>query len=139
MRVHSDVASIGDRVSCKRPLLLIVDDDRRTALLLGSLLRQDGYDTEVEPDGTAALARLMHDPVPDAVITDYHMPGANGLVITRLARACRAGIPVFVVTGDPHTAKRAGVALESGIEVIAKPVDYASLVVRLRAAVPVFA
>jgi DNA-binding response OmpR family regulator len=139
MRVHADAASIGDGVSSKRPLLLIVDDDRRTALLLGRLLREDGYDTEVEPDGTAALARLAHEPIPDALITDYHVPGANGLAISRQARACRAGIPVFVVTGDPHTAERSGIALESGIEVIAKPVDYASLVVRLRVAVPVFA
>ena len=122
-----------------RPLLLIVDDDRRTALLLGRMLREDGYDTEVEPDGAAALERLGCDPIPDALITDFHVPGADGLVIARQARACRAGIPVFVVTGDPHTANSVGIALDSGVEVIAKPVDYASLIVRLHAAVPVFA
>ena len=118
-----------------RPLLLIVDDDHRTARLLGRMLRDDGYDTEVEPDGAAALVRLANDPIPDALITDFHIPGADGLRIVRQARACRAGIPVFVVTGDPHTANRAGIALDSGVEVIAKPVDYASLVERLRAAV----
>jgi two-component system response regulator MprA len=123
-------------VTNKRPLLLIIDDDRRTALLLGRLLSEDGYDTEVEPDGASALARLGHEPIPDAVITDYHVPGANGLTITRRARSCRAGIPVFIVTGDPYTAST-GIALDSGIEVIAKPLDYASLVVRLHAAVPV--
>jgi DNA-binding response OmpR family regulator len=122
-----------------RPLLLIVDDDRRTALLLGRMLREDGYDTEVEPDGAAALERLANDPIPDALITDFHVPGADGLRIVRRARACRAGIPVFVVTGDPHTASSVGIVLDSGIEVIAKPVDYASLVLRLHAAVPVFA
>jgi DNA-binding response OmpR family regulator len=121
-----------------RPLLLIVDDDRRTALLLGRMLREDGYDTEVEPDGAAALERLANDPIPDALITDFHVPGADGLRIVRQARACRAGIPVFVVTGDPYSANRAGIALDNGVEVIAKPVDYASLVGRLRAAVPVF-
>ena len=40
--------------------------DRRTALLLGRLLHEDGYDTEVEPDGAAALARFAHEPTPDA-------------------------------------------------------------------------
>jgi DNA-binding response OmpR family regulator len=118
-----------------RPLLLIVDDDRRTALLLGRMLREDGYDTEVEPDGIAALERLASAPIPDALITDFHVPGADGLRIVRQARACRAGIPVFVVTGDPHTASS---VVDSGIEVIAKPVDYASLIARLHAAVPVF-
>jgi CheY-like chemotaxis protein len=122
-----------------RPLLLIVDDDRRTAVLLGRLLREDGYTTEVEPDGVAALARLAHDPIPDVLITDYHVPGTDGLEIVKAARACRAGIPVFVVTGDPSSALSAGIELDSGIQVIAKPVDYASLVGRLHAAVPVFA
>jgi DNA-binding response OmpR family regulator len=121
----------------KRPLLLIVDDDRPTALLLGRLLRDDGYDTEVEPDGAAALERLALEPIPDALITDYHVAGANGLAIARQARACRAGIPVFVVTGDPYSAQRAGLALDSGVAVITKPVDYASLVVRLHTSVPV--
>ena len=116
-----------------RPLLLIVDDDRRTALLLGRLLREDGFETEVEDDGVAALERLAHAPVPDAVITDYHLPGADGLAIVRHARACRAGIPVFVVTGDPYSATKAGIAIDSRIEVMAKPVDYASLVGRLHA------
>ena len=122
-----------------RPLLLIVDDDRRTANLLGRLLREDGYDTEVEPDGAAALERLGHDPIPDALITDFHLPGADGLVIVRRARASRAGIPVFVVTGDPHSATNAGIALDEGIEVLTKPIDYASLVGRLHAAIPVCA
>ncbi len=119
----------------RRPLLLIVDDDYRTALLLGRLLRDDGYDTEIEPDGVAALARLGLEPIPDALITDYHVPGANGLSLVRRARVCRDGIPIFVVTGDPESA--APLANEPAIEVISKPVDYASLVARLHAALPV--
>jgi len=75
-----------------RPLLLIVDDDRRTALLLGRMLREDGYDTEVEPDGAAALERLGCDPIPDALITDFHVPGADGLVIARQAWASHSTV-----------------------------------------------
>ncbi len=120
-----------------RPLLLIVDDDHRTALLLGRLLSQDGYDSEVEPDGAAALARLSREPIPNALITDYHVPGADGLVIARQARLARDGMPVFVVTGDPDTAKRDSHQL-SAVEVIAKPLDYASLVTRLHLTVPVY-
>ncbi len=124
-------------MSVRRPLLLIVDDDYRTALLLGRMLRDDGYDTEIEPDGVAALARLGLEPIPDALITDYHVPGANGLVLVRRARVCRDGIPIFVVTGDPESA--APLAREPAVEVISKPVDYASLVARLHAALPVHA
>jgi CheY-like chemotaxis protein len=124
-------------VTPRRPLLLIVDDDRRTALLLGRMLRQDGYDTEVEADGSAALARLAHEPVPDALITDYHVPGADGLVIAQRAR--ETGMPIFVVTGDPEAVIAAPLAREGAIEVIGKPVDYANLVTRLHTLVPVLA
>ena len=119
-----------------RPLLLIVDDDQRSGALLGLLLRGDGYDTEVELDGAAALERLVHAPTPDAVITDFHLPGANGLVVGRHAQARRAGIPVFMVTGDPHSVESASGAEDASVEVLTKPIDYASLVRRLRAAIP---
>lgn len=126
-------------MTARRPLLLIVDDDRRTATLLGRMLRQDGYDTEVEPDGATALARLAREPIPDALITDYHVPGANGLVIAQRARARRSGLPIFVVTGDPESVVTAPLARESAVEVIGKPVDYASLLARLHALVRVYA
>ncbi|HEY0253927.1 MAG TPA: response regulator [Kofleriaceae bacterium] len=121
----------------KRPLILIVDDDRRTALLLGRLLGEDGYDTEVEPDGNAALARFAREPIPDALITDYHVPGADGFVIAGHAHAVRAGMPVFMVTGDPETAIHEARST-SAIAVIAKPLDYATLVTRLHISVPVY-
>jgi DNA-binding response OmpR family regulator len=153
-------------VTLRRPLLLIVDDDRRTAALLAELLCDDGYDTEVAPDGTAALARFEHEPIPDALITDYHVPDADGLTIARRARACRSAMPIFVVTGDPEsvthlmherateiateraterateiateraTERAIERATERAIEVMSKPLDYASLVARLRAVVP---
>jgi CheY-like chemotaxis protein len=124
-------------LTARRPLLLIVDDDRCTAVLLGRLLHQDGYDTEVEPDGSAALERLEHEPIPDALITDYHVPGANGLVIAQRALASRSGIPIFIVTGDRESVLAALRARATVVEVMSKPLDYVTLVARLHAAVPV--
>ena len=118
----------------QRPRLLIVDDDGDSAELLGRLLRDDGFDTEVELIGTAALDRLAHAPIFDALITDFHVPGADGLVIGTRARASRAGIPIFVVTGDPHSVG-ASLLLEDPIEVVTKPIDYQELVRQLHEAV----
>jgi CheY-like chemotaxis protein len=118
----------------QRPRLLIVDDDGGTAELLGRLLRNEGFDTEVELTGAAALRRLAHAPVFDALITDFHIPGADGLVIGTRARASRAGIPIFVVTGDPHSVG-ASLLLEDPVEVVTKPIDYQELVRQLHDAV----
>jgi len=114
----------------KRALLLIVDDDARAASMLARMLDDDGFDTEVTLDGAAALARLTRDPVPDALLTDYHLPHADGLAVARYARSRRAEMPIVLLTGDPRTLAKASAAapLEGATLVITKPLDYAELV-----------
>lgn len=120
----------------RRPLLLIVDDDAGSARLLGRLLEQDGYEIAVETTGAGAIERLARGRIPDAVITDYNLPGVDGLVVGRHARATRADIPIIVLTGDPYAVEHSPRALEA-VDVLAKPLDYALLVQHLRASVPV--
>jgi CheY-like chemotaxis protein len=120
----------------KRPLLLIVDDDERTAILLARLLGDEGYDAEVAVDGGAALARLALAPIPDALITDFHLPQANGLVVGRFARTRRAAIPIFIVTGYPQSLQGATEPEDAPIVVLTKPLNYADLVRRLAKALP---
>ncbi|MBC7976506.1 MAG: response regulator [Myxococcales bacterium] len=119
-----------------RALLLIVDDDMRSANVLGRLLQADGFDIEVTTDGAAALARLTRSPVPDALITDFHLAHVDGLAVGRYARSRRTKMPIFVVTGDPASVARAADPPGGPTVVLTKPVDYADLVVRLRAALP---
>lgn len=107
--------------------MLVVDDDARSASVLARLLRADGYDTEVTTDGAAALARLTRDPVPEALVTDFHLPHADGLAVSRYARSRRATMPVFVVTGHPQWLSRAKDALDEPIELLTKPLDYPEL------------
>ncbi len=121
--------------SDNRPLVLIVDDDARSATLLGHLLERDGYATEVTTDGAAALARLTRSPVPDALITDFYLPHADGLAVGRYARSRRTAMPIFVVTGDPQAVASARDPLGGPTVVITKPLDYADFVRQLREAV----
>ncbi len=114
----------------RRPLILVVDDDARSAALLGRLLRADGCDAEVTTDGAAALARLTREPVPDALVTDFRLPYADGLAVARYARVRRPGIPVFMVTGFPRSSAIA--ASDDGpMTLLHKPLDYADLRRRL--------
>lgn len=117
-----------------RPLVLVVDDDARSATLLARLLRADGYDTEVTNDGAAALARLTRSPVPHAVVTDYHLPHADGLAVGRYARSRRPGVALFVVTGYPNSLIDAVDPLDHPVHVLTKPLDYRDLLTRLDAA-----
>lgn len=117
-----------------RPLVLVVDDDARSASLLARLLRADGYEAEVTNDGAAALARLTRNPVPHAVVTDFHLPHADGLAVGRYARSRRAAVALFVVTGYPNSLVNAADPLDQPIHVLTKPLDYADLLSRLAGA-----
>jgi two-component system response regulator MprA len=108
-----------------RPLVLIVDNDARSAGLLARLLRSDGYDAEVTTDGAAALARLTRSPVPDALATDFHLPHADGLAVARYARSRRALMPVFILTSYPQSLTRSVDDLDRPpIILLTKPLDY---------------
>lgn len=127
----------GPRMDIKTPhrfLVLIVDADMRSASLVGRLLRADGYEAEVTTDGAAALARLTRNPVPNAVVTDFHLAHADGLAVARYARSRRHLMHIFLVTGHPNATSTAADHLDEPLHVLTKPLDYADLLARLGSA-----
>ena len=112
-----------------QPLVLIVDDDSRSAAVLARMLRLDGYDVEVTTDGAAALARLARAPIPSAIVTERHLPHADGLAVSRYARSRRPGIPIFVVTDYPGSLGKE--SNDEPLQMLTKPLDYEDLRGRL--------
>lgn len=112
-------------------LILVVDDDVRTARLLVRMLREDGFNVELACDGAAALERLGRLPMPDVLVTDIRILHADGMAVARYARSQRAALPVLVITSYPDLASR-GDALEPAPLVLSKPLDYAHFSDELR-------
>jgi CheY-like chemotaxis protein len=109
------------------PLILVVDDDTRTARRLAQLLREDGYAVEVAGDGAAAVGRLSRGPLPDILITDMQLPHVDGGAVARYARAGSPNISVFFVTGYPQLVEaKFGGHGEDAI-IFTKPLDYDAL------------
>ncbi|HLP31493.1 MAG TPA: response regulator, partial [Geothrix sp.] len=48
----------------------------------------------------AEIATRIHSGTPDLIITDYQMPGCNGLTVARMARKANPRLPVLVVTSS---------------------------------------
>ena len=101
----------------ERPLVLVVEDDRDVRLLFAMWLRDAGFRVETAHNGRQALDRAI-EVLPDAVLTDLHIPGIDGYELTRQLKSdvrTRA-IPVVAMTGyepftqDPSRADRAGCA-----------------------------
>jgi CheY-like chemotaxis protein len=70
----------------------------------------------------------------DAMITDYRMPGTNGLTLARDAVTVCPGLVVFLLTGLSETPSLE-VLRESGVAaVFGKPLDFAQLARELESA-----
>jgi two-component system cell cycle response regulator DivK len=99
----------------ERPLVLVVEDDRDGRLLLLGWLSDSGFRVEQAHNGLQALERAI-DLLPDAILTDLHLPGIDGYELTRRLKSDphTSAIPVLAVTGyepftqDPSRADRAG-------------------------------
>jgi DNA-binding response OmpR family regulator len=75
--------------STPKKLILVIEDDPSVRMLLEKSL-SGRYQVELVVDGLAALKRLVQPPVPDLIICDIMMPGADGLTVARRAKTIQA-------------------------------------------------
>jgi DNA-binding NtrC family response regulator len=81
--------------------ILVAEDEFTIRLVLTEALRDAGFEVLEASNGEAAL-QLMEDPDHiAAVVTDFHMPGANGDAVAHRARHRHPDIPVVLITGRP--------------------------------------
>ena len=91
----------------KKPVVLVVEDDERSARLMHDVLEHEGLEVLVTDSGELALTltRLHH---PAFVLMDIHLPGISGFDALREIRADAsiAHTPVVAVTaavvGNPQ-------------------------------------
>jgi CheY-like chemotaxis protein len=69
-----------------RARVLIVDDDEGVRRYLEAVIAAQACAVTLAQDGTQALAMLAEGRIFDLVITDYSMPGSNGIDVLRAVR-----------------------------------------------------
>ena len=113
------------------PHLLLVEDDRELAAMLGEVLRQGGCRVSHARDGRE-LDRLRQDGAIDLYLLDIMLPGEDGLTICRrLRRECTT--PILMLTALGEEAQRV-LGLELGADdYVTKPCGSRELVARVRA------
>ena len=62
------------------PLIVVIDDDAGTRLLVSQVLKREGHQVMVAEDGAKGLA-LIREFKPELVISDVQMPGFNGFEV----------------------------------------------------------
>lgn len=117
----------------KKPMVLIVDDDRFIRTIFHEALERNGYHVTSVPDGASALACLKKATY-DLVLLDLMMPDKDGFETCQELRTFpKSGmIPVLMITGSGD-AELINRAFDAGAtDFITKPINPELLVHRVR-------
>jgi two-component system cell cycle sensor histidine kinase/response regulator CckA len=104
--------------------ILLIDDQEEVRESVGEMLRALGHQVVVAPDGPAGLS-LASGKRLDVVLTDFGMPGMNGVEFAQRLRVVAPQTPVVLITGwglDPGTLTPDNVAF-----VLGKPITMQEL------------
>jgi len=136
------VTVLNSKGSAARPLraqgtinhVLVVDDSRAQRALLSASLARQGFSVVDAGSGEEALEIARTDP-PDLVLSDWMMPGMDGLELCRQVRALPRGRYIYFIL---LTSKSEKGAVARGLDVgaddfLTKPVNAGELLARINA------
>jgi DNA-binding NarL/FixJ family response regulator len=121
------------RKSETRDIALVVDDSPETLRLLTDALEEAGMTVLVAREGDHALS-IVEKVVPDVILMDALMPGADGFTTCRRLKQNRAlaHVPIIFMTGLSDT-EHIIMGLEAGgVDYISKPIVPSEMLARIR-------
>lgn len=111
--------------------LLIVEDEPKTAVLLGTALRQEGFEVAWVEDGIKGLDEAIGGSF-DLLIVDIMLPGLDGLGLVRELRVRGLATPVIMLSARGEVEQRVE-GLDAGADdYLPKPFAMSELMARVR-------
>lgn len=115
-----------------RVRILVVEDERKLAQVLGSALRAEHYDVVVSSNGEDGFFRANAEAF-DLVVLDLMLPGRGGLEILQTLRQRHLQTPVLILTARDGIDDRV-LGLDLGADdYMVKPFALPELLARIRA------
>lgn len=95
--------------------ILIIDDSQTVRMQLRTILEGVGYNVEEAVDGQSGYNKIISLAKIDLLITDYNMPGSDGLSMLESVKSKMGGafnFPIFVMTTETsESLKQSGKSL----------------------------
>lgn len=101
--------------------IVAIDDDMIIRTLLTSMLQKAGYEVFTASDGATGL-RLALEKDPDLVITDYQMPGMDGMQVLEKLREKSPSLPVIMLTAHGDIALTIKAMQAGAYDYLEKPI-----------------
>jgi two-component system response regulator PilR (NtrC family) len=114
-----------------RPRILVVDDEASMRDMLRIVLRRDGYEVRVAPDGRAALDVLKREPF-DLLLSDIRMPDLSGVEVLRAAKDVNRDIVAFMMTAYASTSTAVEAMRLGAVDYFTKPFNMDELRLKVR-------
>jgi CheY-like chemotaxis protein len=107
----------------RRPVVLVVDDERIIADTLSMILSKSGYEVLTAYNGLTAL-ELAENAAPDLLITDVFMPGMSGIELAISLEQVVPECKVLMFSGQADTIDLLEKARDTGrdFSLLTKPV-----------------
>jgi two-component system cell cycle sensor histidine kinase/response regulator CckA len=79
--------------------ILVVDDETELLAVIAQTLRRAGYEV-LEACGVAEAVLKCEQPQIDLILSDFNLPGANGIILARKMESLRPNLPIIFMTGN---------------------------------------
>jgi len=122
----------------KQHRLLVVDDEQDMLLLLGTLLKKEGFDVDTAMSGEEAISK-MKDNTPDLVITDLFMGGMNGMQLMESIHSSTPLLPVIILSGQAQIRDAVKATHLGSAAFLTKPIEKEGLYEQVRRALNISA
>ena len=112
---------------------LVIDDSRAVRLLVGNILRGQGFEVHEAGDGQQGLEELHQNPEIGLILVDWNMPVMDGLEFIKAVRQSRAwdSVRLVMVTTETESEQVQRAMTAGANEYVMKPFTSEVLVAKL--------